>query len=81
VVVTLDQARKHRGRTEIDLLRARRNPDASLRPDIVDAIALNDDDLLAHQPGGVAVEHLPGMNHHGHLTLGREARSAESERE
>ena len=50
MVVTLDQARQHRGRAEIDLLRARRNPDASLRSDIGDAIAWAIDALQKAPP-------------------------------
>jgi hypothetical protein len=81
MVVTVDQARHDRARSEIDLLRPGRNRHAPARSHLGDAITLDDDHLVARQAVRLAVEQLPGVNHHCFLTFNSQTRPSESERE
>jgi hypothetical protein len=79
VVVTFDQARQHSASGEIDFLSADGNLDVASRSNLRYALALNNDDLVGHEPVGLAVEQLPGVNHHYLLTFTCQTRAAESE--
>ena len=75
--IALDQVNSTMGLNGTILLKGF-NP---TNPHLGDAIALNNDHLFAQQPVGLAVEQLPGVNHHRLLRLSPQTRSAEPERE
>jgi hypothetical protein len=79
VVVPLDQAGQHRTGPEIDFLRTGRDLNAARRSNFRNALALNNDDLVGHEPVGLAVEQLPGVNHHRLLTLSCQTRATKPE--
>ena len=56
--VAVDQSRKHSGIAEVDHLRASRNFDLSRRPNIDDALALDDHNLIGQQLAGLAVNQI-----------------------
>ena len=59
----VDQARQERRLTEVDDLRSHRNPDARLRSDLSDSLALKNHDLFRQHLAGLAVEQTAGTHH------------------